>query len=236
MTDTITTDVMLDLETMGTGPDAAIVAIGAVQMDIERGTVGDTFCATICLRSAVAAGGVMDADTVLWWLRQTGAARQALDRDALPIEHALAEFARWLPPKARVWGNGADFDNVILARAYHRLGLAQPWGTYSNRCYRTLKAQRRNIEIVRTGTHHHALDDAVSQAQHLLAIMESLKPNGAAADQLLLAALQHAVAEYGRPGGPWNVPGDPGTWIASASRAIAAATGGAHASASSART
>ena len=34
-------DIMLDLETMGTGPNAAIVAIGAVAFDLQAGTIGD---------------------------------------------------------------------------------------------------------------------------------------------------------------------------------------------------
>lgn len=37
----------------------------------------------------------------------------------------------------------------------------------------------------------------------------------------MLAALEKAVADYGRPGGPWNVPSEPGTWIAMARAAIA---------------
>jgi hypothetical protein len=41
----------------------------------------------------------------------------------------------------------------------------------------------------------------------------------------LLAALQRAVDLYGKPGGPWNVPGDPGGWLAQAREAIAEATG-----------
>lgn len=41
----------------------------------------------------------------------------------------------------------------------------------------------------------------------------------------LLAALEKAVEHYGKPGGPWNVPSDPGTWIADARAAIAKAKG-----------
>lgn len=41
------------------------------------------------------------------------------------------------------------------------------------------------------------------------------------------AALEKAVADYGKPGGPWNVPGEPGTWIAMAKSALKAAKGGA---------
>lgn len=41
----------------------------------------------------------------------------------------------------------------------------------------------------------------------------------------LFAALEKAVAQYGKPGGPWNVPSEPGTWIAEAKAAIARARG-----------
>lgn len=43
----------------------------------------------------------------------------------------------------------------------------------------------------------------------------------------LVAALLEAVECYGRPGGPWNVPGDPGGWLSRARAAIAKATSGA---------
>lgn len=33
-------------------------------------------------------------------------------------------------------------------------------------------------------------------------------------------ALSEAVELYGKPGGPWNVPGDPGSWIEKAKRAL----------------
>lgn len=41
----------------------------------------------------------------------------------------------------------------------------------------------------------------------------------------LLAALEKAVFSYGKPGGPWSVPSEPGAWIAQARAAIAKATG-----------
>ena len=41
----------------------------------------------------------------------------------------------------------------------------------------------------------------------------------------LLAALKYAVEKYGAPGGPWNVPSDPGGWISRAKAAIAKAGG-----------
>lgn len=43
----------------------------------------------------------------------------------------------------------------------------------------------------------------------------------------LLEALERAVNLYGAPGGPWNVPSDPGGWLEQAREAIAKAKGAA---------
>lgn len=38
--------------------------------------------------------------------------------------------------------------------------------------------------------------------------------------QALYDVLEEAVSLYGKPGGPWNVPTDPGSWIAKAKKAL----------------
>lgn len=54
---------------------------------------------------------------------------------------------------------------------------------------------------------------------------ESLKANARlfAAAPDLLAALKRSVDLNGKPGGPWNVPDEPGSWLTQAKEAIAAA-------------
>lgn len=42
---------------------------------------------------------------------------------------------------------------------------------------------------------------------------------------LLVESLREAVAQYGKQGGPWNVPSDPGGWIARARAALSQAGG-----------
>lgn len=172
--------VMLDLETMGRGPDAAIVAIGAVVFGIPpdgRGYIGPTFYRVVDLDSAVFHGGVMDASTVLWWLDQSEEARAALrDDGAEHIDVALRALLAWtlsLGASPCVWGNGAAFDNVILRRAYERLDIPTPWVHWDDRCFRTVRAENRHVPAPpREGVHHNALDDAMHQARHLLAIWE----------------------------------------------------------------
>lgn len=176
--------VMLDLETMGKRPDAAIVAIGAVKFDPDAMVIGDTFYRVVDLESAVRDGGRIDPATLLWWLKQGEQARSAITHagHAHPIQQALFELSILLCPQkgnedVYVWGNGADFDNIILAEAYRRSSMAVPWPYWNNRCYRTLKGICPEIKIERSGTHHNALDDAHSQAEHLLRILRHLKPN-----------------------------------------------------------
>lgn len=38
-------------------------------------------------------------------------------------------------------------------------------------------------------------------------------------------ALAEAVEKYGKPGGPWNIPGESGSWIAKAREALEGAEG-----------
>ena len=171
-------NIMIDLETMGTGSNAAICSIGAVEFDLESGTLGREFYETVDLQSSVNAGGAMDAATVLWWLKQSEAASKELLDPSTDIYVALTLLTDWMcdsetPLKEiRIWGNGADFDNVILINAYERLGMVAPWGRRSNRCYRTIKSMNGDLVIERAGIHHNALDDAKSQAQHLIKLMQ----------------------------------------------------------------
>jgi len=46
---------------------------------------------------------------------------------------------------------------------------------WNDRCYRTMKAQHRDVDFVRLGTFHNALHDAESQAEHLLAMEITLE-------------------------------------------------------------
>ncbi len=74
-----------------------------------------------------------------------------------------------------MWGCGSDFDNVVLANAYTMCGLKAPWNFWNNRCYRTIKARYPEVEFERVGVYHRAVDDARSQALHLMKIEKDLK-------------------------------------------------------------
>jgi len=168
-------NVMIDLETLGSGNKAAIISIGAVEFDPETKRLGRTFYMTVNAQSSVELGLEIDADTVMWWMQQDVKAKEAFKEKGEPIRAALEEFADWYPDeRTPLWGNGATFDNVILTNAYRLAGIKQPWRYSADRCYRTLKNLRPDIEYARIGVHHNALDDAIYQAQHAIKLLNSL--------------------------------------------------------------
>lgn len=165
---------MLDLETLGTRPGSAILAIGAVKFNEKE--IYDSFYCRISLVAAVQCGLTIDPETVLWWMQQSDEARRELCQPADNLPMALIRFAQWVGPESpEMWGNGAAFDNVLLAEAYRLTGQEPPWKFYDDRCYRTVKNLYPDITIFREGTHHHALEDARSQACHLIAIMRAFR-------------------------------------------------------------
>jgi 3' exoribonuclease, RNase T-like len=169
-------DIMLDLETLDNKPTSAIVAIGAVAFDLS-GIRHDPFYMVINPESAEKYGTI-SASTFAWWCQQSEEARKIFGKsvEKLDLPQALGAFEKWglqvkgLGPVC-VWGNGADFDNVILGHAYKQTNMRQPWSFTHNRCFRTLKGLfSKDLQSAlwqRYGqglTHHNALDDAKRQA------------------------------------------------------------------------
>lgn len=113
----------------------------------------------------------------MWWLQQSDAARSAFkgNDNAPDICEALHKFAQWFNTTGgeEVWGNGAMFDNTILGNAYRNNDIEIPWKFWNDRCYRTIKNLHADIKLERVGTYHNAVDDAESQALHLINILKS---------------------------------------------------------------
>ena len=174
---------MVDLEAMGTGNDAAIVAIGAVAFDAGNDYLlpapEGEFYTPVSLASSMEVGLKCDASTILWWLEQEDAARQELTGRTVPLRQALSQFAGWverLGPEKRnrtVWGNGARQDIVWLSSAFSACGMVLPWSRRGDRCYRTMKNMYPALGMPPfDGVKHTALVDARMQALHLLKILK----------------------------------------------------------------
>lgn len=185
--------IMVDIETLDTQQSAVVLSIGAVAFDPVTKTLGETFYVefTEDLELQQIKGRTISADTVRWWMMQSDAAKVVFarrDEDDLIVkakinaaarmstEDGLSEFARFIEhnggKKAQLWGNGADFDNVIIGSLYESFDMLKPWSYGKNRCYRTIKRLfGENVPMKREGVHHNGLDDAITQANHLMEIL-----------------------------------------------------------------
>lgn len=175
-------NVMIDNETMGTVPNAVILSIGAVKFDKNKpGELGGTFYAVLDKEDQIKRGRIVDPETVRWWSGQSPEAQEVLHTtDREPVRVALERLWLFLggdfdddlnPQKGHIklWGNGSDFDNPQIVSLFNMYGLTVPWEFWNNRCFRTMKSEFGSLAKApkRTGTYHNALDDAITQVEHL---------------------------------------------------------------------
>jgi hypothetical protein len=177
-------DIMIDIETLGTTPGCVIISIGACTFSPTDGTAGcQTFYDRIDISDAVGAGLAIEPDTVIWWLVQDADSRAELTRTdgRSTLSDALDNLGEWFTeiganPETQVWANGASFDFPILEAAYRAVHKAPPWNYRQLRCYRTARKILPSIEeLTPQGIKHHALCDAHYQARVLSAILTRVR-------------------------------------------------------------
>lgn len=124
-----------------------------------------------------------DPKTIKWWSEQSPEA-QAAFTNPVDLRDALGRFAEWLPaasPDVHIWAHGSHFDVPILEAAYHAVDLPVPWHYRSPCDTRTIfdaaKIDDHSgwLDMFSTGTHHHALDDAICQARAVCAAFKVLR-------------------------------------------------------------
>lgn len=153
---------MIDIETMGTEVDAAIVAIAAYEWDDNRAV-------QLCNILVDWIGAVkyhdrsISPETVRWWMQQsTEVQQQAINQDGrVPLIEALGMLADCLPDDmTQIWSKSPSFDLLILRCSYVSLRMPTPWKYYQERDVRTLISLNQN-EL--SNNNHIAISDCVNQ-------------------------------------------------------------------------
>jgi len=177
-------DLMIDLETMSTDSNAAIIAIGAVYFDRFTGATGAEFYRVIDLQSCVDNDMHVSESTQQWWSNQSEEARAIFNHpNKTTIKQALLEFNYFVNhntgfEQVQVWGNGASFDCVILGNAFKRFDFVTPWKFWNDRDVRTVVELGQSYfnfypkrDMPFTGVRHNAVDDAKHQVKYVHAIL-----------------------------------------------------------------
>ena len=170
-------EVMIDIETFGNGSRACITQVGACYFERHTGMIGNTFKRNIDARSSVAAGALIDADTVYWWLSQDNAAIESIVQKPLhDIKAVFSDLNEFLGNATAIWSH-ATFDFVIISNTYKMLGIKPSFKYNSARDIRTLVdlAGVDTYAIKREGVHHDALADCFHQVKYCVQAFNRLQ-------------------------------------------------------------
>ena len=168
-------DIMLDLETLGTRPDAAIIQIGAVLFEPKSGGKIDNangFNQHVIYQDG---SGSVDHGTLGFWCTEKNVKRMGenMQKKAEFLPKVLSDFTAWpvnvlgsWDAVGRIWAKPSVFDVTILRSAFIRTGTEAPWNLRSPRdCYTVFDLVGGAPEVDWTGlVAHDAFDDAVGQA------------------------------------------------------------------------
>ena len=185
--------IMLDIETLGTKAGCPILQIAAVGFSLKHDKM-HIFNHNVRLEDGELAG--LDSSTLKWWLKDPTRMIQlsslVTSDDSDPVGQVLLDLSCWLARyqeeagSAQIWGNGADFDNVIITAESVALLGAPLWNFRQNRCYRTVRSMFKDLvpEPQFIGTKHNALDDAVHQAHYLKKLLCYIRDIGTSIKEL----------------------------------------------------
>lgn len=184
-------NVMIDLETLSTHNNAAIIEIGAVEFNKYTGEIGNKLDIIINTSDWCKNGRHVDGETIKWWLGQSETARNRFikkQEDAVylnlrPSLVCLENFINECGEGAGrgnsvvVWGNGATMDIAILESAYNYFDLPIPWKYWSVNDVRTIVDLNPCIKTkckFTSGVKHSAVSDCLHEIKYTVETIKSL--------------------------------------------------------------
>lgn len=182
LSDTVMTDVMIDIETTGTNPQYGnMIQLAAVQFNYDTGEIGPSF--DRCL--ATAPNRFWSDGTRTWWLGQKKEILAGiLDRmeDPLEVMQAYQQFILNSGRKLRFWSRGS-FDWAFVSSYCEQYSLEMPHNFWEARDLRTFLAGLRGTASEPDmkwcandvkGDKHNALFDVVVQLKQLFNAKEGI--------------------------------------------------------------
>ena len=172
--------VMLDLETIGTGANAAVLSVSAVIFSLSSGQRFSEFEEFVDLEGQMAKGATIDSSTFLWWLAQEKQAQALVlsgQERTLPPSIVATMFCQWLKvnlskkemTSISLWGNGITADNTWLRNMFAREEVPFPLSFRQDTDMRTLislaEAEKIKANASFSGVKHNGLDDCKHQVK-----------------------------------------------------------------------
>ena len=174
-------NVMVDIETLGTGQNTVVLSIALVRFN-ER-TEGEDLHIKFNrheVRQQVEKGRIIDPDTVMWWLRQDSDAQKAITETynsdfSRDMEVALEQVLAFVKPDDIVWANPPSFDIAILEDLMRDFNMPCLIKKHFNvRDLRTMKKVLGTSPKPENFIAHDALHDCMQQIRDLRAGLDRI--------------------------------------------------------------
>lgn len=192
--------IMVDIETLSTAVNAAVLSIGAVEFDPMSGKIEREFYSELDLANQ--AGRHIDVNTMQWWIKQCLVNTDNIEfltkhnREKDGVSYALIRLLNFLYgydevttkvtrgdgyEKIALWACDPDFDIAILADLYKEHNLPTPWKYSEPKSVRTVRmlTQIAGIETPVYEADHNALNDCIRQAKEVSYFIANLQHDGA---------------------------------------------------------
>ena len=164
----MTTHATIDIETLGTSPDAVVLTIGGIKFDPTADDgLHSEFYYRIDADEQIEMGRSVMESTLEWWEKQSEEVKaEALEPTGrVPVEDTLKSLNKWLVGVDKLWCQGPVFDIGILENLYKGADLHYNWSFWNIRDSRTLfglmpKDPRKEMNFAA----HNALADAIVQS------------------------------------------------------------------------
>lgn len=183
-----TRNYVIDLETLALGPDAIVTSAALAQFDSSSTRLIATW--TLDVGAQQRDGRRMDADTVLWWMRQSEAARMSVageeaQRKKVHPRVFLCELVDWLTPAEPVdtgrlkpwpspkrdtaftlWAKPSHFDIAILEHMARQYKVPNHEAALHRRKMHNVRTALAVVNLLRWHDEDGDLDEAPAGVAH----------------------------------------------------------------------
>lgn len=189
---------MVDIETLSTAVNAAVLSIGAVEFDPLSGKILREFYRELDLADQT--NRHIDANTVQWWVKQCLVNTDNIElltknnKEKDDVAYVLYELGAFINggteysivrakgyEKLAIWACDPDFDIAILNDLYKEHNLPTPWKFSEPKSVRTIRELIKiaGMEILVQEADHNALNDCIRQAKEVSYFIANLQHDGA---------------------------------------------------------
>lgn len=135
-------DIMFDIETLSTTPEAVVLSVGAVKFDSkgDHRSITDKQHWRLDIDNQLDNGRDVSESTMEWWSEQDIEVRAEVfaPDNRVPVQEFFSEFNRYMTGADKIWCQGPQFDAVIIENLYRQFSHHWNWQFWQIMDSRTL--------------------------------------------------------------------------------------------------